>query len=59
MEILTYLSNIGTIFFVAYKNLLVRSFIFSEINTFGLAKSSKIGFALIFSSLSLGKKSFV
>ena len=59
MEILTYLSNIGTIFFVAYKSLLVRSFIFSEINTFGLPKSSKIGLALIFSSLSLGKKSFV
>ena len=28
-----------------YKNLLIRSFIFSEINTFGLPKFSKISFA--------------
>jgi len=28
-----------------YENLLIRSFIFSEINTFALPKFSKIGFA--------------
>jgi len=28
-----------------YKNLLIRSFVFSEINTFGVPKISKISFA--------------
>jgi len=36
------LCNIGTIFFV--ENLLIRSFIFSEMNTYGLAKFNKIRF---------------
>jgi len=43
METLTYLYNIGTVFL--YKNVFIRSLIFSEINTFGLPKFSKINFA--------------
>jgi len=48
---LTYLCNIGTIFF--YENLFVRSFIYSEINTLRLSKFSKISFAFNISALSL------
>ena len=43
MQTLTYLYNIGSIFL--YKILFIRSFIYSEINTFGLPKCSKIIFA--------------
>jgi len=39
----TYLCNVGTIFF--HKSLFIRSFIYSEINTFRLPKFSKISFA--------------
>ena len=43
MPTLTYLYNIGSIF--SYKILFIRSFIYSEINTFGLSKCSKIIYA--------------
>jgi len=43
MQTLTYLYNIGSIFL--YKILFIRRFIYSEINTFGLPKCSKIIFA--------------
>ena len=43
MQTLSYLYNIGSIFL--YKILFIRSFIYSEINTFGLPKCSKIIFA--------------
>jgi len=43
MQTLTNLYNIGSIFL--YKILFIRSFIYSEINTFGLPKCSKISFA--------------
>jgi len=38
-----YLYNIGAIFF-SYKNVFIRTFIYSEINTFGLPKLSNISF---------------
>jgi len=43
MKTLTHLYNSWTI--CLYKNLFIRSFIYSEINTFGLPKCSKISFA--------------
>jgi len=45
--------------YFVYKNLLVRSFIYSKINTFGLPKLSRISFAFnIFLPISLCKKCF-
>jgi len=44
MPKLTYLYNIGSVFL--YKSLFIRSFVYSEINTFRLPKCSKISFAL-------------
>jgi len=43
MQTLTYLYNIGSTFL--YKIFFISSFIYSEINTFGLSKCSKIIFA--------------
>ena len=54
MWTLTYLYDIGTIYFL-YKNVFIRTFIYSEINTFGLPKLSKISFAFNILSLSLRK----
>jgi len=51
MQTLTYLYDIGTIFL--YQNVFIRTFIYSEINTFGLPKLSKIRFAFNILSLSL------
>jgi len=43
-----------------YKNLFIRSFIYSEVNPFGLLKFSQMRFEhLILSSLSLSKKWFI
>jgi len=43
-----------------YKNLLIRSFVFSEINTFGLPKISKICFAFnIFVPISVHERVYL
>jgi len=45
--------------YLLYKNLLIRTFIYSEINTFGLPKFSKKALHVILSSISLCKKWFI